>query len=153
MLPAKTPEEIQAVLRTLSGRYALTKAQRRFPMIMQIVSNGIAAVIFIGAAMAAREEVFTVFLVLCACGVLIEMSYKIMKLFRVSEISPVIIEMRMPLRFLSWRIEASDIQLIDVELGQRDDTLRVVTKTSGKRRLAMPKSTASRLRPNSGRGA
>jgi hypothetical protein len=153
MLPAKTPEEIQQVLVALTGRHALTRAQRRLPLMMLIVVNGMGAVIFLGAAVAVREGGFALALLLCAAAVVVEVTYKVAKLFRVTDINRDFIDSRMPLRFFSWRIDASELRLIDIELGQKDDTLLLVTKTSGRRRLAMPRSTNSRLRSNSGRGA
>jgi hypothetical protein len=38
------------------------------------------------------------------------------------------------------------LRVIDVDLGQKEDLLRLVTKTSGKRRLPIPTSIGSRLR-------
>jgi len=141
------------VLRTLSGRHALTPKQRRFPLIVLIAVNVIVISIIVGAAVASNEQGFRLFMLFLVLVALIEMAYKVMKLFRVTEIDPAFVASLVPLRFLSWRIEASEIQRIDLELGDKEDTLRLVTKTSGKRRLPIPRAVGSRLRSSPDRGA
>ena len=88
MLPANTPEQIDAVLRAIGGRYELTPSRRRFPLILLIAGNGIAAAILTGAAWASRESGLSIFLGVLVIGVLLELTYKVMKLYRVAEITP-----------------------------------------------------------------
>jgi hypothetical protein len=146
MLPATTPEQIDAVLRAIGGRYELTPSRRRFPLLLLIAANGIAAAILIGAAWAARESGLAIFLGTIVVAVLIETAYKVMKLYRVTEIAPAFVEYRWPLRFLSWRMEASEIRRLDIEHGQREDLVRLSGKTSRNRSLPIPLAVSARIR-------
>lgn len=146
MLPANTPEQIDAVLRAIGGRYELTPSQRRFPLIFLIAVNGIGAAILTGAAWAARESGLSIFLGVLVIGILLETTYKVMKLYRVSEVTPTFVECRWPLRLLSWRMEASELRMLDIEHGQREDLVRLSGKTSRNRSLPIPFAVSARLR-------
>ena len=145
MLPATTPEQVDAVLRAIGGRYELTPSRRRFPLILLIAGNGIAAAILTGAAWASREIGLSIFLGVLVIGVLLEVTYKVMKLYRVAEITPTFVEYRFPLRFLSWRMDASEIRRLDIERGQREDVVRLSGKTSRNRRLPIPFAVSARI--------
>jgi hypothetical protein len=85
-------------------------------------------------------------LIVLAVLALFAAAYDVLKLHRVIEIGPGFVEYRVPLRFLCWRIQSRELRVIDVDLGQKEDLLRLVTKTSGKRRLPIPTSIGARLR-------
>lgn len=146
MLPASTPEEIDSVLRSISGRYELTRSRRRRQTASLVVINGIVCAIFVFAAWASRDNPLGVFFGIGVIAAVIETAYKVAKLYRVTEISPTLLEDRWPIQFLSWRLEASELRLVDIDVGQRDDYLRLVPKTSRKRRLPIPRSVSARLR-------
>ena len=146
MLPANTPEQIDAVLRAIGGRYQLTPSQRRFPLIFLIAVNGIGAAILTGAAWASGESGLSIFLGAAVIAVLIETTYKVMKLYRVTEITPTFVECRWPLRILSWRMEASEIRRLDIEHGQREDLVRLSGKTSRNRSPPIPFAVSARIR-------
>lgn len=143
VLPATTPEQIDAALRAVSGRYELAGPQKRFRVIGALVVGGIVCGIFAFAAWYSDgNPVLIAFAVLA----IITSAYDLLKLQRVIEIDPAFVAYRMPLRFLCWSIPSSELRLIDVDLGQKEDLLRLVTRTSGKRRLPIPTSVGARLR-------
>ena len=143
MVPATTPEQIDAALRAVSGRYELAGPKKRVRVIGAVVTGTFVCGIFVfGAWQSHWNPVLIVFAALA----LFAAAYDLLKLQRVVEIGPGFVEYRMPLRFLCWRIPSSELRVIDVDLGQKEDLLRLVTKTSGKRRLPIPTSVGARLR-------
>jgi hypothetical protein len=143
MVPATTPEQIDAVLRLLSGRHELTRREKRFGAILSLSVGTIVCGIFIFGAWLSH---WNPFLIACAAVILSAAAYDLLKLHRVIEIGPSSIEHRMPLGFLCWRIQTSELRVIDVELGEKQDVLRLATKTGGKRRLPIPAASGARLR-------
>ena len=73
-------------------------------------------------------------------------AYDLLKLQRVIEIGPGFVEYRVPLRFLCWRVQSIELRAVDVDLGQREDVLRLGTKTNATRRLPIPTAVGARLR-------
>ena len=143
MLPATTPEQIDAVLRIVSGRYALAGPKKRLRVLGALVTGALVSGIFVFAAWNSH---WNPALIVFAALALLAAAYDLMKLNRVIEVGPTFVEYRTPLRFLCWRIDSSELRLIDIDLGQKEDMLRLVTKTSGKRRLPIPTSVGARLR-------
>jgi len=143
LVPATSPEQIADALRLISGRYALAGSHKRFRVAGALITGTFVCGIF---AFAAWQSRWNPALIVFAGLALFAAAYDVLKLQRVIEIGPDFVEYRMPLRFLCWRIQSSELRVIDVDLGQKEDVLRLVTKTSGKRRLPIPTSVGARLR-------
>lgn len=143
MVPATTPEQIDTVLRLVSGRYEMAGPRKRYRIAAALATGFLVFGIFMFGAWASHwSPPMVVFGVLA----LFAAAYDLLKLHRVIEIGPGFVEYRVPLRFLCWRIQSSELRAVDVDLGQTEDALRLVTKTNVKRRLPIPTSVGARLR-------
>ncbi|HJT16928.1 MAG TPA: hypothetical protein VJ853_06055 [Thermoanaerobaculia bacterium] len=146
MTPARTPEEITAVLQAIRGQYQMPAGVRRWRCVLAIVRNCVAIAALVVIALAAHEFAATIFFGALIVVALLQMTYHIVTLYRVVEIDTRWVELRSPLRFLSWRVETGELQSIDVELGQKDDVLRIIEKSGRKRRLPVPRGISAPLR-------
>jgi hypothetical protein len=144
ILPATTPEQIDAALRAMSS--SGEKDRSVLPRVV-IALMLLGTVGFLVVAIHDREwrsGPITAFLYAAAC--LMSAVATTYKINIVTTIDPLYVERRTPLPFLSWRIQASEIRLIDIELEQHNDVIRFETKSGGTRRLEIARGVTQRLR-------